>query len=675
MKKFLTIFFIGQLLLLSYIFTTSVYDIYELNNLGNKSLNGYILKDSNGDKLNKLYDSLNNYYIMTDKYEIQLIKTPISENNKFIYDIYNSNYKSLNKYKPISDDTVFDYYELKKDDFIDSTGVFYTNIKYAELNKIAKDLNLIISEYDCDKIKYSQIIKFNSINFIILVILTLLILLIYTILRIKTNAIKKMLGYSKIKMFCSQINEFFKIELFASLLVLLIHLIFYSIKGIFLLRYYKLLVLFFIVIILINSILLMIPQITIRFIDINSMIKNRIYSNGLNNCLHFIKIILIISTTISISLFLNNYNDYTGKSKDLDKYKKLAYFYTSNGFNSNEYDKAMNDKKILSKYGSSVKELYDLYDNKENLYVKDSDIIELLSENHLKLSGQSKEDILNSMEINNLTLNPRYIENSMELKDENGSILKNLNADKPLVLVPKKYKEQEKKVKEIYIDKYNNLMNYNKFYDIDSKDKNNINDISIIYLQNNQTYELIGTQENNSDLSLKDSIIIVDQGNFDDLYYYDLLNKGNISFKLNDREEFSQLLRNYDLQKLINVGTLLTPYMTRMHNIEFIVYNSLIFTMLFSLTLLFILYISNYIDIITNRKKYSIQYILGYGDIRILKDNIFISVILMLMTIIKIFVNINIAIYLVSIVLDFILLVYFFNKIIKKDLYKVEKGG
>ena len=115
--------------------------------------------------------------------------------------------------------------------------------------------------------------------------------------------------------------------------------------------------------------------------------------------------------------------------------------------------------------------------------------------------------------------------------------------------------------------------------------------------------------------------------------------------------------------------------MYKLHNIEFVMYNSLVFTILFSLTLVFILYISNYVDIISNRKKYSIKYILGYGTIKILHENAMITGVLLILSIFLFIFKINILVYITAIILDYGILVCLFKSLIKNDVAKVEKGG
>ncbi len=675
MKKFFAIFFLGQMILLAYIFNTSIYNIYELNNIVDNDAKGYIIEKPNGENLNTFYKSIYSEYLENDDYQFQIVKTPISEDEKFIYDIYSSNIKSVRELKSIDGDKVYNYYKLKDEDFIDSMGVFYTDIPSKNIYEISNELGIYVSSYSENGTSYNQVLKYNSINIITLIVLTQVIMFIYTFMSIKTNAIKKMLGYTSIKMLNYQFKRFIRLEFIIIAIVELIN-IFISMVTIGInINYLVLLLIFCIGIAIINCILLSFTAISIRAIDINSILKNKIFSDKINFTLHFTKIILILLTTISISLFLDNYDNYRIKGESVEKYKKLSVYYTSNGFNSNENDKALSDKLLLGKYGESIKEIYKLFNNKGNIYVRDSYILELLSENSLKNRGKNKSDIIESIKENNLVLNIKYINEFSELKDEFNNPIKLVEKQKARIIVPEKYKEQESDIKTIYIDKYNKLLDYNKFYDLESGDIRYIDDIEVIYAKNNQVYTLLGKESIDNESNIIDSIIIVDEGQFGSLYYYDLLSRGDIFIKLNNRDSFSQILYSYKLDKLINIGTLLTPYMYKLHNIEFVMYNSLVFTILFSLTLVFIIYISNYVDIISNRKKYSIKYILGHGTTKILNENVMITSFLLILTIFLFIFSVNISVYIAAIILDYGILVYLFKSLIKNDVAKVEKGG
>lgn len=57
MKKFLKIFIFLEVILFAYIFNTSIYNIYEKNNIATENLKGYVLEETSPEILDKLYMS------------------------------------------------------------------------------------------------------------------------------------------------------------------------------------------------------------------------------------------------------------------------------------------------------------------------------------------------------------------------------------------------------------------------------------------------------------------------------------------------------------------------------------------------------------------------------------------------------------------------------------------
>ncbi|WP_227395994.1 hypothetical protein [Jeotgalibacillus aurantiacus] len=677
MKKLLFLFLIGQLFLLSYIFNKSVYDIYELNNLGDQSLDAYIIEGFSGNELNALYSDFESQCLAEDGCALQLIKTPVSSNQTFIYEVYHSQVQDIHKPKSISADTTFTYHPLEKEDFIDSNGVFYTDLSFQDVTRSAEAVGVTIEPYE-NNIAYNQIVKNNALNFAILLILTQLVLFIYTFTRIKINAIKKMLGFSKSRMVAASLTEFIKMEIIIFFVIVTLHAIFYLVSSTFVLRYFILLSLFLLFIIFINIILLLITQISLRYIDIHLMVKNKVYSNRSNIALYTTKIVLMISITLSVSAFIETYQDYQQKSQDLEQYRQLEGFFTSNGYNYAEDTKARMDLQLIEEYGASIKNMYDQFDQQEELYVNDAYVLELLSPGYLEMQGLRKEDILGSITENFIVANERYVNRFMSLKDADGNQIENLQSENPTILVPEKYQPQESEVKEFYIEHYNLLLNYNEFFGLDQNEQQTITNLDIIYLANDQEYELLGQTVPGSEESqsmLKDTIILIDHGNFDSLYYYDLLNRGDLYFQLDSREVFNQSLAQNGLSSLVNAGTLLTPYMDRLHFTEFIMDHLLVFSVLFLLTLLFIIYISNYVDIVSNSRKYAMQYIHGFSFIKIFKSHFTIWIILTLAVMLKLFVAFNVLFYVGVLFLDFVVLLYLYRKIISKNVDQVIKGG
>lgn len=676
MKKLLFIFLIGQLVLLSYIFNKSVYDIYELNNLGDSSLEGWIIEAVSGNELNGLYNEFNDHCLSKQACRLQLVKTPVSENNTFVYEIYHSQIKDLDQPQSISSDTVFSYHQLTKEEFVDSSGVFYTDLPPETLQGFADGLGIAIERYS-NNIAYAQIIKNNILNFAVLLILTQLVLFIYTFTRIKVNAIKKMLGYSNADMIKASLKDFLKMETLIIITTIALHLAYYAAIGNVVSRYFLLLGAFSLSVVLLNMILLLVTQISLRFIDINLMVKNKVYSNRSNMALHVVKVLLILAITLSLSSFIKTYQDYQKTSQELEQYSQLEGYFTSNGYNFDEDSRARRSPELLATYGNSIEEMVDFFDEKGQLYVNDAYVLELLSPTYLEIHGLTKEDIYNSMEENYIVANERYIQQFMKLKDPAGNTLENFQSEAPTLLVPAKYKDQEAAVKKFYIGQHNDLLNYNEFFGLKEAEKEGISDLEIVYIADDQEYELLGqTVPGESDISkLKNSIVLVDKGDFGSLYYYDLLNRGDIYFKLKERSEFNQALAQYQLSSLVNAGTLLTPYMDKLHFTEFILNNLLVFTVLFLFTLLFVMYISNYVDVVSNSKRYAIQYMHGFSIAKMFKSQFVVWLVLLTAISLKLFIEFNVLVYGSMLVLDLLILLYLYRKVIQTNIHEVIKGG
>ncbi len=677
MKKLLFIFLTGQLLILTYIFNQSIYQIYELNNIGDNSLEMYVVEDSTSDKLQQLYQLINDDCLATEGCKIQLVKTPISEEQKMIYDIYHSQLEDIKKTPSIRSNYVFNYLNLMQEDFVDSNGIFYTDLSIEKLSLFEKQLHLDISSYN-NAINYKQIIKFNLFNLFVFLIITQLILFIYTFTRIKINAIKKVLGYSESKMVISSLRSFLLMEIIIASGIYLLHFIYYSIMGAIVGRYFYLLLVFLVLVIIVNIILLMFTQISLKFIDIPMMMKNKVYSNKLNYGLYTIKILLILAITVSASIFITNYKDYKDKLGNLSEYKKLENYFTATGFNSDEFDKASNDKKLSEVYGKSIKDLYEHFDDREELYIVDaSEVIGSLSSFWLEMNGKRRADIYSDLQSNYIIANANFLKDFMGIKINKGKLIKECNCKEPTILVPALYKSKEAEIKEIYVDKYNELLNSDEMFEFESFEPRLIKDVNIMYMGNNQDIELLGKNldDDSTEINLKNTIIMLDQGDFGNQYYYTQLNQGDIIFNLEERKNFSQALEKFNLKKLVIAGSLLTPFMDSIHNAEFLMRNSLVFLTLFLCTLIFIIFISNYVDMISNGKKYAMQYIFGYGLLKTFKSSIVVYILLVSIIGLDFYWDFNILFYILTLIADFLIVIVLYIKFVKQDIHKLIKGG
>ena len=192
MKKFLKIFIFLEIILFAYIFNTSIYNIYEKNNISSENLKGYVLEETSPEILDKFYK------IFTEEYsqnKLELINNTLTSTDKSVYDLYCYPLNEFVQKQPISQSILLQYHELKKEEFLDSVGVFYTDLRADEIKEIASQLSVTISDFGNDAIPYSMVLKLNLFNFVILYIVLQIIYCIYTSYSLKKIGIKKSMGF------------------------------------------------------------------------------------------------------------------------------------------------------------------------------------------------------------------------------------------------------------------------------------------------------------------------------------------------------------------------------------------------------------------------------------------------------------------------------------------------
>ena len=75
---------------------------------------------------------------------------------------------------------MFQYHELQKEDFLDSVGVFYTDLPANAIKEIASQPSVAINNFENEAIPYSMVLELNLLNFVILFIVLQIIYCIYT---------------------------------------------------------------------------------------------------------------------------------------------------------------------------------------------------------------------------------------------------------------------------------------------------------------------------------------------------------------------------------------------------------------------------------------------------------------------------------------------------------------
>ena len=148
------------------------------------------------------------------------------------------------------------------------------------------------------------------------------------------------------------------------------------------------------------------------------------------------------------------------------------------------------------------------------------------------------------------------------------------------------------------------------------------------------------------------------------------IKKECLFFQMESREDFSSLLSEYDLEQLVTAGTLLTPYLMQLENVTFVLKTLTTFTIVFIVSLLFVLYISNYVDIFVNRKRYAVKEILGFSHFRILKNRyIFLGIELIISGVLTV-INYYFSCLFAIILIDYIFCELLYKVYISNALYK-----
>ena len=654
MKKFLKIFIILEILLFAYIFNSSIYNIYEKNNIAADNLSGYVIEETSPETLNQFYS------IFTENYpnnKIELINNTLTSTDNSVYDLYCYPLDKFEQKQPVSQTIEFKYHELTKEDFLDSVGIFYTDLSDGEIDQLATQLSTQIIEYEDTSIPYSMILELNLFNFIILFIVILIIYGIYTSYSLKKIGIKKSMGFSTLRILKEQIISVVKYYSIVCLALLAVLNLYYAFTNRFDFSYLIMGIFFFGIVLIVNVLCMLLTSALIKFVRLEAMIKNKTLNKSTNVIVQFIKVAFSVVIAITIISLLQQSGDYMKSQQAVLDYKYLDGYYTSNGFNSAEYNYAISNPDVSERYSNSVLELYR---NHHSLLCDYTG-----SDEAQGPMGASRPYYVQQT----IIANRNYIKEFSNIQ-VNGTPLEESVFSTPTVLIPNMYKNDESLIKEHIAGEYDLLLNYNQNYGI--QEETRANEFNIVYIDDSSTIK-VNTEEGFSDIT--GGIIIVDTGDFGGLYYLDALNNRSLFFSVESREEFSALLTKYDLAQLVVAGTLLTPYLTQLESVTFVLKTLTMFAIVFVVSLVFILYISNYVDVFVNRKRYALKEIMGFSHFKILKSRYIVWVMEIIASVILTAINYYFACFFAIMLLDYLFCELLYRTYIKKALYEIEKGA
>ena len=654
MKNFLKIFVLLEILLFAYIFNSSIYNIYEKNNIAADNLSGYMLEEPSPEILDQFYT------IFTENYNdnrLEIINNTLTTTDKSAYDLYCYPLDKFSQKQPVSQTIEFEYHELTKEDFLDSVGIFYTDLSVEEIDQLAAQLSTQIIEYEDTSIPYSMILELNLFNFIILFIVILIIYCIYTSYSLKKIGIKKSMGFSTLRILKEQILSIVKYYFIVCLALLAVLNLYYAFTNRFDFSYLIMGIFFFGIVLIVNVLCMLLTSALIKFVRLEAMIKNKTLNKSTNVIVQFIKVGFSVVIAITIISLLQQSGDYMKSQQSVLDYKYLDGYYTSNGFNSAEYNYAISNPDVSKSYSNSILELYR---NHHSLLCDYTG-----SDEAQGPMGASRPYYVQQT----IIANENYIKEFSNIQ-VNGTPLDESVFSTPTVLIPNMYKNDESLIKEHIAGEYDLLLNYNQNYGI--QEETRTNEFNIVYIDDNSTIK-VNTEEGFSDIT--GGIIIVDTGNFGGLYYLDALNNRCLFFSVESRAAFSALLTKYNLAQLVVAGTLLTPYLMQLENVTFVLKTLTMFAVVFVISLVFILYISNYVDAFVNRKRYALKEIMGFSHFKILKSRYIVWAMEIIASVILTAINYYFACFFAIMLLDYLFCELLYRTYIKKALYEIEKGA
>ena len=154
-----------------------------------------------------------------------------------------------------------------------------------------------------------------------------------------------------------------------------------------------------------------------------------------------------------------------------------------------------------------------------------------------------------------------------------------------------------------------------------------------------------------------------------------MLSNCQLAYKEANKGDFSAMLEKYGLERLFSARTMLAPFMEEISGYQFVLQQSELFIALFTLTLLFIIYISNHVHVNVLAKDYGVKCQMGYNSFRILKSDIAVTLVLLVFSLVLKLIDINIYGYLSFVIIDLVILYVLYRINILQQLYKILNGG
>jgi hypothetical protein len=202
-------------------------------------------------------------------------------------------------------------------------------------------------------------------------------------------------------------------------------------------------------------------------------------------------------------------------------------------------------------------------------------------------------------------------------------------------------------------------------------------DINIVYVDSDYSVKLLSDYQYDSqmDIEIPHPVMILDTGDFASGIYMDMLSNCQMAYKEENKSDFSAMLERYGLEQLFSARTMLAPFMEDISSYQFLLRQSGLFIGLFSITLLFFIYISNHVHMNVHAKDYGVKFQMGYHGLQILKSDIWVTGILLVCSFVLQLVGINIYGYLFFVLVDLMMMYISYRTNIVNQLYQIMNGG
>ena len=335
----------------------------------------------------------------------------------------------------------------------------------------------------------------------------------------------------------------------------------------------------------------------------------------------------------------------------MELYNSFANQYTSDGFNSDIYEKILKNTDERNEFSSNTKKLYT---TATNGYLVDDNFFQIRDENKYLLINHNfyKSSIQNKVSAETLGTNPNDI----------------------YVLIPRVDNYDLQGVQnEIDEELTTTYPNYDQFYGSNVQLNSEPINTHYLYYENNLSLEYFSSNMQEFKKS-NTPILIIDNGAFSGLFYADLLNSKALYFEENSLSDFYNLMVDYQLNDIVVPGSVLTPFEKEIENDKFVISNMSFFMVVFITTTVFVIVFSDKIRILADRKKYAIKNLLGFSFIKLFKSYIIFSIILIgLLLVLSIFIRVFLL-GAVLLLFDLFILYWQYKQLVERKINNSLKG-